>query len=140
MKLLKIQGQKNIGKTTTIRHIFETLIDNKAIVKDFKPMGRWYNDFFAVLAYKDKTIVINSLGDLIDTVRGGKIIAVDNNADILITAWNVDLDKKYKYEDEFPSAAFNTTTIDQNSLVPIDIELQKKMKNFCNDFLRNNLD
>ena len=86
MKIIVIKGKKNIGKTTTIRHIFETLIDKKAVVKDFEPIGHWYNDFFATLEYKGKTIVINSLGDLIDTVRGGRKIAIDNNADILITA------------------------------------------------------
>lgn len=140
MTVITIKGQKNIGKTTSIRQIFEALIDKNAVVKDFRPMGHWFNDFFAVLEYKNKTIVINSLGDLIDTVRGGREIAIDNNADILITAWNVDLDKKYNYEVEFPSNNFTTTPIDQTCLVPIDMKLQIQFKNFCNEFIKENLD
>ena len=134
MKVLTISGNSDIGKTTTIRHIFETLIDMKAVVKDYKPLGRWYDDFISTIVFNKKIIVINSLGDLVGTIKDGKKKALEINADLLINAWNENLGKDYF--SIFPPDIFETTIISGKELIPINQELRQNIQKFSKDFIR----
>ncbi len=141
MKVIIIKGKSNVGKTTTIRHIFETLIESGAEVKNYNTEGHLYTDFFSTLEYKGKRIAINSLGDLITTIRGSRDKAIAAASDIFITAWTSTLDgKNYMIENEFPSDGFTVKTIEQDALIPINTELKKQTQDFCYSFISDNLD
>lgn len=139
MKLIVFKGKDNIGKTTSIRHVFETLIDKGAEVKKYDAQGRWYDDFLAILEYHGKKIVICSLGDLIGAVRNGRELAIENDADILIVAWTNRLENRYDFTEEFPNDKYEITIIEQDKLVPVNFELRNQFNNFSNKFIEDYL-
>lgn len=139
MKLIVFKGKDNIGKTTSIRHVFETPIDKGAEVKKYDAQGRWYDDFLAILEYHRKKIVICSLGDLIGAVRNGRELAIENDADILIVAWTNRLENRYDFTEEFPNDKYEITIIEQDKLVPVNFELSNQFNNFSNKFIEDYL-
>ena len=105
MKIIAIKGQKNSGKTTTIRNIFQKFCAMKGAYLDkYVLAGQDNCDFDAVLTLNGKIVVIRSYGDGITNIRDGLKFAQDRNADTLIIAWNTDLDNNHSISTELPSA------------------------------------
>lgn len=105
MKIFVIKGKENSGKTNAIRNIFQTIINHEnGNVLFYEPKGRDFCDFITTVELKGKKIVINSLGDYISYVKGGKAKAKKENADIFITAWTSKLDKNQELNEILPDS------------------------------------
>lgn len=106
MKIITLKGERHAGKTTTIRKVYQTLwYDEKNTVRiAFETDGGDKCDFISILNWKNKIIVIKSLGDAgrkndFSWIKNGWEIANAVNADVLLNALDTDdLDEK-KYCD-----------------------------------------
>ncbi len=141
MRVIVIRGNDDIGKTRTIRHIFATLIENGAKVVEHKTIGHLYEDFQAVVEFRNKVIVVNSLADdgYFDAIQEGRTLAIKNSAYAFVTAWNCKLDIQFDYDKEFPKERFETTMIEICKYIPIHTELKKQTKTFCDNILESYL-
>jgi len=113
MDIITLRGCKNSGKTTALRNLYQEFLKRSASIIEYKPEGSDKCDFTVLLSWNDKKIVIKSMGDAIKFVREGVKYATSKGADVLINAWNTDLDKKYKIKDELsdPSIIDNPISI-----------------------------
>lgn len=112
MKIIAIKGTKNTGKTTTIKNILQKLCSMKgANLDEYHPAGGDKCDFDAVLTINGKIVVIRSYGDGITYIRDGLKFANDKNADVLLIAWNSDLDNSYELKTELPNAEVHNNPI-----------------------------
>lgn len=85
-KIIVVYGASNTGKTTTINDTYNKLMNKGAQVRENPTFIDDSNDFEAVVEYKEKSIAINSLGDLRKHVD--EVVRRYSDYDILITALN----------------------------------------------------
>lgn len=105
MKIITIRGAKNSGKTTILRNLLQKIcIMRDTTLVEYIPEGKDKCDFKAAISVNGKIVVINSCGDAIEFIRDGLKFAESKSADIFITAWNTDLEKKYEIKIELRDA------------------------------------
>lgn len=91
MKIIALWGKENTGKTSSIKLFYEKLLKNEAeellYVDEYD--GVKYEDFYAIVSYKEKTIGVTSYGDngnvLVDPFKE----FYNYKCDIVITACRV---------------------------------------------------
>ena len=66
-KIIVVYGASNTGKTTTINDTYKKLMNMGAHVRENQTFFTDSKDFLAVVEYKEKSLVINSLGDSVFT-------------------------------------------------------------------------
>ena len=86
MKIIFLAGKKNVGKTTTMRMLFNILTKNKK-VNTTKIPGTSAKDFHCIFKYKNKNVAIFSAGDVLRLIFLG--IFIYSQADYLIMPFNV---------------------------------------------------
>lgn len=63
-RIIMLQGDKNVGKTTTIRLVYDSLLMKDAkIITPRQQEGAVKRDFSAILLYGTKLIIFHSTGD-----------------------------------------------------------------------------
>ena len=133
MKIITLKGKDNSGKTTALRNLYQKFLKMAGTKKiNYCHEGADDSDFTAELIVCGKKIVIKSIGDGISWVRDGLQYAQANNSDVLINAWNLNLDKKYNIQKELPGA------IVINNPISICAPLQDEWKRF-NDYIISRL-
>ena len=127
IEIITLKGDKNSGKTTALRCLYVKLLKKTGTSKYiYEHEGADDSDFSAKLNVNGKIVVIKSMGDGIKFIRDGLDFAKKENADVLINAWNNDLDKKYSIRTELPGAII----IDNH--IPICETLRKSRNDFNN--------
>ncbi len=91
MKIIALRGKENTGKTSSIKLFYKKLLKNEAkellYVDEYG--GVKYEDFYAIVSFKGKTIGITSYGD------NGNVLAepfkefYNHKCDIVVTACRV---------------------------------------------------
>ena len=89
-KIVALVGEGDTGKSTVIRQCFDTLVkEMKAANIGYRqnpdPL-RAYKEVFVAITVKEKTVVINSLGDTGTLVQNGIDMAEAAHADMLVAA------------------------------------------------------
>ena len=85
-KIIVVYGASNTGKTTVISDTYNMLINMGAKVTKKQKFFTDSNDFEAVVECKEKSIAINSLGDI--RYHVDEVVQKYSKYDILITALN----------------------------------------------------
>ena len=63
-KTIMIEGEKHVGKTTTLNYVFDALIGNDTIIIEEKEqVGSNPSDFSCIIEYKGKRIAFYTMGD-----------------------------------------------------------------------------
>lgn len=106
MKIITLKGKKDVGKTTTIRKVYQTLWQDEKNTERiaFEIDGGDKCDFITILKWKGKIIVIKSLGDAetkddFSWVKNGWEIARLIHANYLLNALDIDFLDEKKYCD-----------------------------------------
>lgn len=101
MKVITIEGEKNAGKTTMVRHVLRHLVNDGAEVLKYEVTGRYFEDFFAFLIWKAKKIVLRSIGDEISFITPGIELANKEHADILLNTLTTKVNEE-EYKESLP--------------------------------------
>ncbi|MBD5432798.1 MAG: hypothetical protein HDR35_10625 [Treponema sp.] len=71
MKVITIEGEQNSGKTTLVRNVLRRLVNDGAEVLYYRVYGHLLNDFYAVVIWRARKIMLYSIGDRIDYIQEG---------------------------------------------------------------------
>lgn len=106
MKIITLKGESDVGKTSTIRMVYQALWQDEKNTEriSFETDGGDKCDFITILKWKRKIIVIKSLGDAekkddFSWIKNGWEIANSIHADILLNTIDTDLLDEKKYLD-----------------------------------------
>lgn len=102
MKVITIEGDKNAGKTTLVRHVLHRLVNDGAEVLYYEACGAFRDDFHAIVIWHARKITLCSIGDLISYVRDGIAQAKDTFSDILLNTRTLSV-KEEEYKQSLPS-------------------------------------
>lgn len=101
MKVITIEGDKNAGKTTLVRHVLRRLVNEGAEVVFYEACGYLYPDFHAVVIWRGRKITLCSIGDLITYIRDGIKRAKTTLSDILLNTRTLSVEEE-KYRQSLP--------------------------------------
>ena len=62
-RIITVIGKSDTGKTTFIKYVYEKLINDGAELIFYKKTGRFYDDFYALVYWKEMPIALCSIGD-----------------------------------------------------------------------------
>lgn len=102
MKVITIEGEQNVGKTTLVRNILRRLVNDGAEVLYYEATGHLYDDFHAVVIWRSRKITLCSIGDAITYIRKGIDRAKATWSDILLNTRTLSVDAE-KYKQSLPS-------------------------------------
>ena len=121
MKVITIEGGKNAGKTTLVRHVLRCLVNDGAEVIKYEVTGQYYDDFFAFLMWKAKKIVLRSIGDELSFITPGIELATNEKADILLNTRTITVNEA-EYKEKLPKdCSFHKLTLTKQSNAKPDI-------------------
>ena len=127
MKVITIEGDKNAGKPTLVRHVLHRLVNDGAEVLYYEACGAFRDDFHAVVIWHARKITLCSIGDSPKYVRDGVNYAKKVSSEILLNTRTLSV-KEEEYKLSLPSEC----DLHSISVVPnkgdIEVFIKEKQK------------
>jgi hypothetical protein len=119
MKIIALTGDSNVGKTTTLNIVYNTILNNGGISTNKQRLGGGVNDFLDIVLYNNQRIVFFTMGDysvhLIDAIK--KYDA--QGLDVMICACNNRFVKPPRLIVQYPHHIVPKTVTQTDSMKPI---------------------
>jgi hypothetical protein len=93
MKIIVLQGMPNLGKTTTLNLVWDTLINNGGTSTNRQPLGGDPNDFSDIVAFNNQMVAFYTMGDYSNYLANGIYDYSIQNCALLICALSINTPK-----------------------------------------------
>lgn len=150
--IITVIGNPNTGKTTLIRNLYKFFCNQGALIRYYEAAGAHFEDFNAIVIWKEKVIALCSIGDYADEeeetddyfwpltyVKNGIEIAKRFKAEILINTRSLNNMTENDYKN------FLQKELGEKDYIPCNMEseifqiecIKQNQKNF--DFIINEI-
>lgn len=118
MKIIALFGLSNTGKTTTIKLVYNMVLQQGGMTTQKKPLGGDPNDFLDIVLWKNIKIVFFSMGDNSTALANAIYNYREQNCDLMICSLSIGTPKVRANNalNRFNATRINKTIVSQTNL------------------------